>query len=215
MDKMSTLNLVAVVLFLFGLAGIIYALVRKITGIRSARKGEPIRFRQGTQIFLPLGAGLAFVFVAQAIFWLSSQRTNFRVLEFNSPQAQIEVKQAKDESFFIEFQEGEKGVPVKVPYLKPNIKVVTQVVVWKPFFSFLGPMHTARVTRIEFIDEAGATFVFTNSDQAADFAEWVIHINKFLPIAVVRTVETDPRVLAAGQKYRLFVNMDEAVLKSI
>jgi|GEM_PF-6670226 len=215
MDKISTLNLIAVILFLFGLAGIVYALVRKITGIRAARKGEQIRFRQGTQIFLPLVVGLVFVLTAQALFWLSSQRTNFRVLEFNSPQAQIEVKQAKDESFFIEFQEGDKGGPVKVPYLKPNIKVVTQVVVWKPFFSFLGPMHTARVTRIEFIDEAGASFIFTNSDQAADFAEWVLNVNKFLPIAIVRTVETDPRVLSAGQKYRLFVNMDEAELKAI
>ncbi|HEU4435994.1 MAG TPA: hypothetical protein VFR89_00920 [candidate division Zixibacteria bacterium] len=215
MDKMSTLNLIAVIFFLFGLAGIVYALVRKITGIRAARKGEQIRFRQGMQIFLPLVVGLVFVLTAQALFWLSSQRTNFRVLEFNSPQAQIEVKQAKDESFFIEFQEGGKGGPVKVPYLKPNIKVVTQVVVWKPFFSFLGPMHTARVTRIEFIDEAGASFIFTNSDQAADFAEWVLNVNKFLPIAIVRTVETDPRVLSAGQKYRLFVNMDEAELKAI
>lgn len=153
--------------------------------------------------------------VAQALFWLSSQRTNFRSLQFDSAQAQIEVKQAKDETFFIEFQEGEASVPVKVPYLKPNIKIVTQVVVWKPFFSFLGPMHTARVTRIEFIDEAGATYVFTNSDQAADFAEWVVNANKFLPIAIVRTVETDPRVLSVGQKYRLFVNMDEAELKGI
>ncbi len=215
MAKLSTLNLIAVIFFLFGLAGIVYALVRKISGIRAARKGEPIRFRQGTQIFLPLGAGIVFVMVAQALFWLSSQRTNFRLLQFDSPQAQIEVKQAKDETFFIEFQEGDKGVPVKVPYLKPNIKVITQVVVWKPFFSFLGPMHTARVTRIEFIDEAGATYVFTHSDQAADFADWIINANKFLPIAVVRTVETDPRVLSVGQKYRLFVNMDEAELKAI
>ncbi len=215
MPKLSTLNLIAIFFFAFGLAGIIYALVRKITGLRAARKGEPIRFRQGTQIFLPLGAGLLFVLVAQALFWLSSQRTNFRSLQFDSAHAQIEVKQAKDETFFIEFQEGEASVPVKVPYLKPNIKIVTQVVVWKPFFSFLGPMHTARVTRIEFIDEAGATYVFTNSDQAADFAEWVVNANKFLPIAIVRTVETDPRVLSVGQKYRLFVNMDEAELKGI
>jgi hypothetical protein len=215
MAKLSTLNLIAVIFFLFGLAGIIYALVRKISGIRAVRKGEPIRFRQGTQIFLPLGAGILFVMTAQALFWLSSQRTNFRLLQFDTPQAQIEVKQAKDETFFIEFQEGEKGVPVKVPYLKPNIKVITQVVVWKPLFSFLGPMHTARVTRIEFIDEAGATYVFTNSDQAADFAEWLIEANKFFPIAIVHTVETSPRVLTVGQKYRLFVNMDDAELKSI
>ncbi len=215
MAKLSTLNLIAVIFFLFGLAGIVYALLRKISGIRAVRKGEPIRFRQGTQIFLPLGVGILFVMTAQALFWLSSQRTNFRMLQFDTPQAQIEVKQAKDETFFIEFQEGEKGVPVKVPYLKPNIKVITQVVVWKPLFSFLGPMHTARVTRIEFIDEAGATYVFTNSDQAADFAEWLIEANKFFPIAIVHTVETDPRVLTVGQKYRLFVNMDDAELKSI
>ena len=215
MAKISTLNLIAVILFIFGLAGIIYALIRKISGIRSARKGEPIRFRQGTQIFLPLGAGLLFVLTAQSIFWLSSQRSNFRILQFGAPQAKIDVKQAKDESFYIEFQEGEKGVPVTVPYLKPNIKVVTQVVIWKPFFSFLGPMQTARVTRIEFIDEAGATYVFTNSDQAADFAEWIAGINKFLPIAIVRTVETDPKVLAAGQTYKLFVNMEAAELKGI
>ncbi len=215
MAKLSTLNLIAVIFFLFGLAGILYALVRKIAGIRAARKGEPIRFRQGTQIFLPLVVGIVFVMIAQSLFWLSSQRTNFRLLQFDSPQAQIEVRQAKDEAFFIEFQEGEKGVPVTVPYLKPNIKVVTQVVVWKPFFSFLGPLHTARVTRIEFIDEAGATYVFTNSDQAADFADWVIGVNKFLPIAIVRRVETTPRVLSAGHKYRLFVTMDEAELKAI
>ncbi len=215
MAKISTLNLIAVIFFIFGMAGIIYALVRKISGIRAVRKGEPIRFRQGRQIFLPLFAGLFFVMIAQGIFWLTSQRSNFRLLQFNAPQAKIEVKQAKDESFFIEFQEGEKDVPVKVPYLKPNIKVVTQVVIWKPFFSFLGPMQTARVTRIEFIDEAGATFVFTNSDQAADFADWIVQINKFLPIAVVRTVETDPRVLSAGQTYKLFVNMEAAELKAI
>lgn len=215
MAKLSTLNLIAVIFFLFGLAGVVYALVRKITGIRAARKGEPVRFRQGTQIFLPLGLGIVFVMTAQALFWLSSQRTNFRLLQFDSPQAQIEVKKTKDETFFIEFQEGEKEVPVKVPYLKPNIKVITQVVVWKPFFSFLGPLHTARVTRIEFIDEAGATYVFTNSDQAADFADWVAGVNKFLPIAVVRTVETRPRVLLAGQKYKLFVNLEAAELKGI
>ena len=215
MAKLSTLNLIAFFFFGFGLAGIIYALVRKVTGIRAARKGEPIRFRQGTQIYLPLGGGLLLVLTAQTLFWLSSQRSNFRLLQFNSSQAQIEVKQAQDETFYIEFQEGETGVAVKVPYLKPNIKVITQVVVWKPFFSFLGPMHTARVTRIEFIDEAGATYVFTNSDQAADFAEWILGINKFLPIAVVRTVETSPRVLSVGQKYKLFVRMNEAELKGI
>ena len=55
MAKLSTLNLIAVIFFLFGLAGIVYALIRKISGIRAARKGEPIRFRQGTQIFLPFG----------------------------------------------------------------------------------------------------------------------------------------------------------------
>jgi len=215
MPKLSTLNLIAFFFFGFGLTGIFYALVRKITGIRAARKGDPIRFRQGPQIYLPLGAGLLFVLTAQALFWLSSQRSNFRLLQFNSPQAQIEVKQAKDQSFYIEFQEGEASVAVKVPYLKPNIKVITQVVVWKPFFSFLGPMHTARVTRIEFIDETGATYVFTNSDQAADFADWIISANKFFPIAVVRRVETLPRVLSVGQKYKLFVRMDEAELKAI
>ncbi|MCI0329518.1 MAG: hypothetical protein L0196_00990 [candidate division Zixibacteria bacterium] len=215
MPKLSTLSLIAIFFFGFGLAGVVYALVRKVMGIRAARKGEPIRFQQGFQVFLPLVAGLLFVLTAQALFWLSSQRSNFRSLQFNSPQAQIEVKQARDGAFYIEFQEGESGVAVKVPYLKPNIKVITQVVVWKPFFSFLGPMHTARVTRIEFIDEAGATYVFTNSDQAADFADWIVGMNKFLPIAVVRTVETDPRVLAVGQKYRLFVRMDEAELKAI
>lgn len=39
MPKLSTLNLIAIFFFAFGLAGIIYALVRKITGLRAARKG--------------------------------------------------------------------------------------------------------------------------------------------------------------------------------
>lgn len=215
MPKLANLSLIAFFFFLFGLVGIVFALVRKVTGIRAARKGEAVRFRQGTQIFLPLALGILFVLVSQTIFWLSSQRSNFRALQFTTPQAQIEVKQAKDETYYIEFQEGESGVPVKVPYLKPNIRVVTQVVVWKPFFSFLGPLQTARVTRIEFIDEAGAAYVFSNSEQASDFADWISEINKFLPLAVVRTVETAPRALSVGQKYRLFVNMEEAQLKSI
>ena len=104
---------------------------------------------------------------------------------------------------------------IKIPYLKPNVKVVTQVVVWKPFFSFLGSLATARVTRVEFTDTAGGTYVFTNSEQAADFADWIAGINRFFPMAAVQTMETRSQPLAAGRKYKLFVNLQQAQLKSI
>lgn len=215
MFKFSTLSLVALLFFLFGMGAVIYALVKKISGIRAARKGDPYRFRQGKQIFIPLTAGVILILIAQGLFWLSSQRSNFRNLRFNSPQAEIEVKQTKEETFYVDFREGEAGAPIKIPYLKPSVKVVTQVIIWKPFFSFLGPLQTARVTRIEFADPQGGAYVFTNSDQAADFADWIIGINKFLPIAIVRMVETHPEVLSAGKKYKLFVTLSEAELKAI
>lgn len=192
MPKLSTLSLIALLFFVFGLAGVVFALIRKITGIRAAHRGEMVRFRQGTQIFLPFVAGLVLISISQGLFWLSSQRSNFRQLSFNSAAAELVVKQTREETYYVDFKEGETAAPVKIPYLKPYVKVITRVVVWKPFFSFLGPLQTARITRIEFTDEAGGTYVFTNSDQAADFADWVSGVNKFFPIAVVRTLETPP-----------------------
>ncbi len=215
MPKFSTLSLIAMLFFVFGLAGIIFALIRKITGIRAARKGEAVNFRQGTQIFLPFCVGLVFILISQGLFWLSSQRSNFRQLSFTSPAAEFMVKQTKEETYYVDFREGETAAPVKIPYLKPYVKVITQVVVWKPFFSFLGPLHTARITRIEFTDEAGGTYVFTNSDQAGDFADWIVGVNKYFPIAIVRILETRPQPLAPSQRYKLFVSMEEAELKSI
>ena len=215
MQKFSTLSLIALLFFVFGLAGIIFALIRKVTGIRAARKGEAVRFRQGTQIFLPFFTGVVLILVSQGLFWLSSQRSNFRQLSFNSPTAEFVVKQTKDETYYVDFKEGETSTPVKIPYLKPYVKVITQVVVWKPFFSFLGALHTARITRIEFTDEAGGTYVFSNSDQASDFADWVAGVNRYFPIAIVRTLETSPRPLSPGQNYKLYVNLEEAQLKAI
>ena len=215
MFKLSTLNLVALLSFLFGLGAVIYALVWKISGIRAARRQDALSFRLGTKIFLPFIAGIVLVALSQGLFWLSSQRSNFRTLSLASPQAVLEVRQTKEETFYVDFKEGEIFAPMKIPYLKPTVKVVTQVIIWKPFFSFLGPLHTARVTRLEFTDSQGGTYVFTNSDQAADFAEWIIGVNKYFPMAEVRTVETRPEVLSVGKKYKLFVSQNEAELKAI
>jgi len=215
MEKLSTLSLVALLFFIFGFGLIVFALIRKIAGIRAAKKMENFRFRQGTQVLLPLISGVAFIAISQGLFWLSSQRSNFRSVTFDSPQAEVDIRQTKEETFYIDFKEGEGAAPIKIPYLKPNVKIVTQVIVWKPFFSFLGPLNTAKVTRIEFTDEQGGMYVFNNSDQAAGFADWLKDANRFFPMALVRTLETHPQVLAAGRKYRLFVTSGEAQLKPI